>query len=172
MLRDIDADTVDFDPNYDESQREPLDPAVRFPNLLVNGSSGIAVGMATNIPPHNLREVDRRRQAYIDDPEIDLDGLMEHIKGPDFPGGGTIDPAGVRDAYASGRGSLQVRARAHIEPLKGGKEAIIVTELPFMVKKGGDCGSDHEDRRPRPRQEAHRGSPTCATSRTAPGCGS
>ena len=140
MLRDIDADTVDFGPNYDESTQEPLVLPSRFPNLLVNGTSGIAVGMATNIPPHNLREVAAAVAAYIDDPEIDLPGLMEHIKGPDFPGGGMMSMEGIRDAYASGRGSIRVRARAHVEPLKGGKEAIVVTELPFMVKKGGEGG--------------------------------
>ena len=140
LLRDIDADTVEFGPNYDESQREPLVLPARFPNLLVNGATGIAVGMATNIPPHNLRETIAATIAYIDDPEIDLAGLMEHVKGPDFPGGGVMSAEGIRDAYASGRGSLRVRARAHVEPLKGGKEAIIVTELPFMVKKGGDNG--------------------------------
>jgi DNA gyrase subunit A len=140
MLRDIDADTVDFGPNYDESTQEPLVLPSRFPNLLVNGTSGIAVGMATNIPPHNLREVAGAVAAYIDDPEIDLPGLMEHVKGPDFPGGGMMSMEGIRDAYASGRGSIRVRARAHVEPLKGGKEAIVVTELPFMVKKGGEGG--------------------------------
>ena len=140
LLRDIDADTVDFGPNYDESTQEPLVLPARFPNLLVNGTSGIAVGMATNIPPHNLREVAGAVAAYIDDPEIDLAGLMEHVKGPDFPGGGIMSREGIRDAYASGRGSIKVRARAHVEPLKGGKEAIVVTELPFTVKKGGDGG--------------------------------
>jgi DNA gyrase subunit A len=140
MLRDIDADTVNFGPNYDEKYQEPLVLPSRFPNLLVNGTSGIAVGMATNIPPHNLREVAGAVTAYIEDPGIDLDGLMQHIKGPDFPGGGLMSREGIRDAYASGRGSIKVRARAHVEPLKGGKEAIIVTELPFMVKKGGDGG--------------------------------
>jgi len=140
MLRDIDADTVEFGPNYDESQREPLILPARFPNLLVNGATGIAVGMATNIPPHNLREAMGATTAFIDDPEIDLAGLMGYVKGPDFPGGGVMSAEGIRDAYASGRGSLKVRARAHVEPLKGGKEAIIVTELPFMVKKGGDNG--------------------------------
>src|SRR5215210_6680260 len=140
LLRDIDADTVDFGPNYDESQREPLILPARLPNLLVNGASGIAVGMATNIPPHNLREVAGAINAYIDDPEISLEGLMEHVKGPDFPGGGILSAEGIRDAYRSGRGSVKVRARAHVEPLKGGKDAIIVTELPFMVKKGGDGG--------------------------------
>jgi DNA gyrase subunit A len=140
LLRDIDADTVEFGPNYDESTQEPLVLPARFPNLLVNGTSGIAVGMATNIPPHNLREVAAAVTAYIDDPRIDMAGLMEHVKGPDFPGGGIMSREGIRDAYASGRGSIRVRARAHVEPLKGGKEAIVVTELPFMVKKGGEGG--------------------------------
>src|SRR4051794_29531926 len=141
LLRDIDADTVDFGPNYDESTREPVLLPARFPNLLVNGATGIAVGMATNIPPHNLREVIAAVNAYIDDPEVDMKGLMKYVKGPDFPGGGTImGTQGIRDAYRSGRGSVRVRAKAHVEPLKGGKDAIIVTELPFMVKKGGEGG--------------------------------
>ncbi len=140
MLRDIDADTVDFGPNYDESTQEPLALPSRFPNLLVNGAAGIAVGMATNIPPHNLREVAGAVRAYIDNPEIDLAGLMEHVKGPDFPGGGIMSTEGIRDAYASGRGSVRVRGRVHSEPLKGGKDALIISELPFMVKKGGDGG--------------------------------
>jgi DNA gyrase subunit A len=140
MLRDIDADTVDFGPNYDESTQEPLVLPARFPNLLVNGTSGIAVGMATNIPPHNLREVSAAVMTYIDDPDVDLDGLMKHIKGPDFPGGGLMSREGIRLAYETGRGSIKVRARAHVEPLKGGKEAIIVTELPFTVKKLGENG--------------------------------
>jgi DNA gyrase subunit A len=141
LLRDIDADTVDFGPNYDESTREPVLLPARFPNLLVNGATGIAVGMATNIPPHNLREVIGAVNTYIDDPQIDLKGLMKHVKGPDFPGGGTImGTQGIRDAYSSGRGSIRIRAKAHVEPLKGGRDAIIVTELPFMVKKGGEGG--------------------------------
>jgi DNA gyrase subunit A len=140
MLRDIEADTVEWGPNYDESQQEPLVLPARFPNLLVNGSSGIAVGMATNIPPHNLRESIGAVKAYIANPEIDLSGLMEHVKGPDFPGGGIMSAEGIRDAYASGRASVRIRARAHVEPLKGGRDAIIVTELPFMVKKGGEGG--------------------------------
>ena len=141
MLRDIEAETVDFGPNYDEKAQEPLVLPARFPNLLVNGSAGIAVGMATNIPPHNLTEVAAAVNAYIENPDIDLAGLMEHVKGPDFPGGGLIMRGeGIRDAYASGRGSIKVRAKAHIEPIRGGKEAIIVSELPFMVKKGGDGG--------------------------------
>src|SRR5215217_5713262 len=141
MLRDLDADTVDFQPNYDGNENEPVVLPARFPNLLVNGSSGIAVGMATNIPPHNLRETIAATIAYIDDPDIDTPGLMKHIKGPDFPTGGVIlGLSGIRDAYETGRGRVRVRARAHIEPLSQGKEAIIVTELPYMVKKGGDSG--------------------------------
>ena len=141
MLRDIDADTVDFGPNYDERTQEPLLLPSRFPNLLVNGAAGIAVGMATNIPPHNLPEVAGAVNAFIDDPDIDLKGLMKHIKGPDFPGGGTIlGTEGVRDAYASGRGSVKVRAKAHVEPMKNGKDSIIITELPFQVRKGGEGG--------------------------------
>jgi DNA gyrase subunit A len=137
MLRDIDADTVDFGPNYDESRMEPLVLPSRFPNLLVNGSSGIAVGMATNIPPHNLRETIDAVTAYIEDPEIGTVGLMKHVKGPDFPTGGIIKGiSGIRDAYETGRGRVVVQARAHIEPLRQGKEAIIVTELPYQVTKG------------------------------------
>jgi DNA gyrase subunit A len=141
MLRDLDMDTVDFVANYDGKKQEPVVLPSRFPNLLVNGSSGIAVGMATNIPPHNLREVIDATVAYIDDPSIDVDGLMRHIKGPDFPTGGIIlGRAGIREAYETGRGRVRVQARAHVEPLTHGKEAIVVTELPFMVKKGGDGG--------------------------------
>lgn len=140
MLRDIDADTVEFGPNYDESQQEPIVLPARFPNLLVNGAAGIAVGMATNIPPHNLSEVAAAVRAYIENPEIDVQGLMAHVKGPDFPGGGIMSVEGIRDAYASGRGSVKIRGRVHSEPLKGGKDALIVSELPFMVKKGGDGG--------------------------------
>jgi DNA gyrase subunit A len=141
MLRDIDQDTVDFSPTYDGGRQEPVVLPARFPNLLVNGSSGIAVGMATNIPPHNLREVIAGTIAYIDDPEIDVEGLMKYIKGPDFPTAGTIlGREGIRDAYATGRGRVRVQAKAHIEPIGQGKEAIIVTELPYQVRKGGDGG--------------------------------
>jgi DNA gyrase subunit A len=141
MLRDIDQDTVDFIPTYDGNTREPVVLPARFPNLLVNGSSGIAVGMATNIPPHNLREVVAATIAYIDDPSIEIDGLMKHIKGPDFPTAGTIlGRDGIRDAYATGRGRVRVQGKAHIEPIGQGKEAIIVTELPYQVRKGGDGG--------------------------------
>src|SRR6201996_426457 len=141
MLRDIDADTVDFAPTYDGTRQEPLALPSRFPNLLVNGGSGIAVGMATNIPPHNLREVIKATIAYIDDPTIEVEGLMRYIKGPDFPTAGTIlGREGIRDAYATGRGRVRVQAKAHIEPIGQGKEAIIVTELPFQVRKGGEGG--------------------------------
>jgi DNA gyrase subunit A len=141
MLRDIDADTVDFRPNYDDSRQEPLVLPSRFPNLLVNGSAGIAVGMATNIPPHNLGETIDAVVAYIDDPDIDLAGVMRHMKGPDFPTGGTIVGwQGIKEGYESGRGRVIVRAKAHTEPLRHGKEAIIVTELPYQVTKGGDGG--------------------------------
>jgi DNA gyrase subunit A len=141
MLRDIDADTVDFVPNYDESRREPSVLPSRFPNLLVNGSAGIAVGMATNMPPHRLSEVVDAIMAMIDEPEIAVDELLKHVKGPDFPTGGIIvGRQGIREAYRSGRGRIVMRARAHIEELRGGKTAIVVTELPYGVKKGGDGG--------------------------------
>jgi DNA gyrase subunit A len=141
MLRDLDMDTVDFAPNYDGRQQEPLVLPARFPNLLVNGSSGIAVGMATNIPPHNLREVSDAVVAYIDDPSLQVEDLMKFVQGPDFPTGGAIlGRQGIREAYETGRGRVRVRALAHIEPLSHGKEAIIVTELPYMVKKGGPGG--------------------------------
>jgi DNA gyrase subunit A len=141
MLRDIDADTVDFVPNYDEKHREPSVLPSRFPNLLVNGSSGIAVGMATNIPPHNMSEVIDGILAMIDDPEINVEKLARHIKGPDFPTGGIIvGREGIREAYRSGRGRVVMRARAHVEELRGGRTAIIVSELPYGVKKGGDAG--------------------------------
>jgi DNA gyrase subunit A len=141
MLRDIDADTIDFVPNYDESRREPSVLPARFPNLLVNGSSGIAVGMATNIPPHHIGEVIDGVVALIDDPEIDVERLSKKVKGPDFPTGGVIvGRSGVRDAYRSGRGRIVVRGRAHVEELRGGKTAIIITELPYGVRKGGEGG--------------------------------
>jgi len=141
MLRDIDMDTVDFAPNYDESRREPSVLPSRFPNLLVNGSAGIAVGMATNMPPHKLGEVVDAVVQLIDKPEANADDLMKHVKGPDFPTGAiVVGRSGVRDAYRSGRGRIIMRARAHVEELRGGKNAIIVTELPYGVKKGGDSG--------------------------------
>src|SRR3954468_24567270 len=141
MLRDLDADTVDFQPTYDGDNNEPIVLPWRFPNLLVNGSSGIAGGMATNIPPHNLRETIAAVKAFIDDPDIDVPGLMRHIKGLHSQTVGmSLGLAGIGEALATGRGRIRGRARAHSEPLSQGKEAIIVTELPFMVKKGGDSG--------------------------------
>jgi DNA gyrase subunit A len=141
MLRDIDADTVDFVPNYDESRRQPDVLPSRFPNLLANGSAGIAVGMATNIPPHHLGETIDALVAMIDDPSIDVERLMKHIKGPDFPTAGIIlGREGIREAYRSGRGRIVMRARAHIEELRGGRTAIVVSELPYGVRKGGDEG--------------------------------
>ncbi len=141
MLRDLDEDTVDFAPNYDASILEPTVLPSRFPNLLVNGSTGIAVGMATNIPPHNLGETIDATVALIDDPEIEIDGLMQHIKGPDFPTGAAIlGRAEIRRAFETGRGRVRMQAICHVEPIGQGKEAIIVTELPYMVRKGGDDG--------------------------------
>jgi DNA gyrase subunit A len=141
MLRDIDADTVDFGPNYDESRREPLALPSRFPNLLLNGAAGIAVGMATNIPPHNLTETVDAIVAMIEKPDLDVAGLMRHVKGPDFPTGAVIvGRSGIRDAYRTGRGRVVMRARAHVEEQKNGKTAIIVTELPYGVRKQGEGG--------------------------------
>jgi DNA gyrase subunit A len=141
LLRDIEMDTVDFEPNYDESRQQPTVLPARFPNLLVNGSAGIAVGMATNIPPHRLGEVVDAVLAMIDEPTIDVERLANQIKGPDFPTGGIIvGRSGIRDAYRNGRGRIIVRGRAHIEELRGGKTAIVITELPYGVKKGGDAG--------------------------------
>ena len=136
MLRDIEKDTVNWDPNFDESRKEPRVLPSRFPNLLVNGSSGIAVGMATNIPPHNLTEVINACVAVMDDPEITAIDLMEHITGPDFPTGGIImGRSGIRAAYATGRGKLVVRARAEFETFGSDRTRIIVTELPYQVNK-------------------------------------
>ena len=141
LLRDIDQDTIDYEPNYDGTARQPSVLPARFPNLLVNGSSGIAVGMATNIAPHNLGEVVDAIVTLIDDPTADVDRLSRHLKGPDFPTGGIIlGREGIREAYRSGRGRIVMRARAHIEELRGGRSAVVVTELPYGVKKGGDDG--------------------------------
>src|SRR5436190_4126230 len=141
MLRDIDADTVDFVPNYDGRHREPTVLPARFPNLLVNGSAGIAVGMATNIPPHNLAETIDATVALIDNPEAGIDELMTHIKGPDFPTGATVmGLSGIREAYETGRGKVIMRAKVHTEDLRGGRTALIVTEVPYQVKRDGDDG--------------------------------
>ena len=133
LLRNINKNTVNFVPNFDESEREPEILPSRFPNILVNGTTGIAVGMATNIPPHNLKEVIDGCVAYIDNPEIDLDGLMQYIKGPDFPTGATIlGNSGIRRAYETGRGTITIRSKATIEE-KNGRHYIIVDEVPYGV---------------------------------------
>jgi DNA gyrase subunit A len=136
LMADIEKDTVDFQPNYDEKELEPTVMPTRFPNLLVNGSAGIAVGMATNIPPHNLSEVIDATIALIDDPAIDIDGLMQHIPGPDFPTAGIINGVGgIHLAYRTGRGRVRMRAKADIEVADNGREAIAVTEIPYQVNK-------------------------------------
>ena len=136
ILRDIEKETVDWDPNFDESRKEPRVLPCRFPNLLVNGSSGIAVGMATNIPPHNLREVVDAAICVLDNPEAELSDLMEHVKGPDFPTKGIImGRAGIREAYATGRGHIKVRARTELEEFGQNRTRIIVTEIPYQVNK-------------------------------------
>jgi DNA gyrase subunit A len=136
MLVDLDKDTVDFVPNYDESLREPSVLPSALPNLLINGSSGIAVGMATNMAPHNLTEIGEAIAAYIDDPEISIDALMRHVSGPDFPTGGIIfGRRGIREAYVNGRGKVIVRGKFLIETMKGGREQIVFTEIPYAVNK-------------------------------------
>jgi len=138
LLGDIDRDTVDFTPNYDASEREPQVLPARFPNLLVNGAGGIAVGMATNIPPHNLGEVLAACRAYMEDPAITSEGLMEHVKAPDFPTGGLIlGSAGTRSAYTTGRGSIMMRSRHHVEEGRGDRRSIVLTEIPYQVGKSG-----------------------------------
>ena len=165
LLDDIDKDTVDFQDNYDGSEREPTVLPARFPNLLVNGAGGIAVGMATNIPPHNLGEVIDACMALIDDPALSIDDLIEIIPGPDFPTGGIIlGRAGIRSAYHLGRGSIVMRGKVEIETLRKDREAIIITEIPYQVNKADD---GREDRRTGAR-EADRGHRRrCATSPTA-----
>nr|WP_268825707.1 DNA gyrase subunit A [Sphingomonas lutea] len=138
LLADIDKDTVNFQPNYDAQEREPQVLPARFPNLLVNGAGGIAVGMATNIPPHNLGEVLAACKAYMDDPAITIEGLMEHVKGPDFPTGGFIlGMAGIRSAYTTGRGSILMRSRYTVEEGRGDRRSIVLTAIPYQVGKSG-----------------------------------
>ena len=135
MLTDINKETVDFAPNYDDRLKEPTVLPSRFPNLLVNGSTGIAVGMATNIPPHNMGEVIDALQLLIDDPDCTLEQLMEYIKGPDFPTGGIVmGKSGIRAAYGTGRGKITLRSRTHFEEIQG-RNCIIVDEIPYMIKK-------------------------------------
>ena len=136
LLENIEKNTVDFAPNFDEKRKEPLVLPTRIPTLLINGSSGIAVGMATNIPPHNLSEVLDGVIAQIDDPEITVEELMEYIKGPDFPTKGSImGKSGIRSAYQTGKGKIIIRAKTEIEEHKDGTSSIIVTELPYQVNK-------------------------------------
>jgi DNA gyrase subunit A len=135
LLKDIDKDTVDWKPNYDDNREEPQVLPARIPNLLINGSAGIAVGMATNIPPHNLSEVVDGIKMLIDNPEITIDELMSYIPGPDFPTGGIMGTNGIRKAYTTGRGSIKIRSRYEIEERKNGKNAIIITEIPYQVNK-------------------------------------
>jgi DNA gyrase subunit A len=136
LLADIDKDTVDLVPNYDENEQEPVVLPTRIPNLLVNGSSGIAVGMATNIPPHNLSEVVDALVLLVDDPSTPIERLMKVVTGPDFPTAGYIyGTSGIREAYTTGRGSITLRAKAHAEKMRGGREAIIISELPYQVNK-------------------------------------
>jgi DNA gyrase subunit A len=138
LLGDVDKDTVDFTPNYDATRSEPQVLPARFPNILVNGAGGIAVGMATNIPPHNLGEVLAACRAFIDDPAITIEGLMEHVKGPDFPTGGFIlGLAGIRGAYTTGRGSIMLRSRHHVVEGRGDRRSIVLTEIPYQVGKNG-----------------------------------
>ncbi|MEP7315435.1 MAG: DNA topoisomerase (ATP-hydrolyzing), partial [Sphingomicrobium sp.] len=138
LLGDIDKDTVNFTPNYDASESEPQVLPARFPNLLVNGAGGIAVGMATNIPPHNLGEVLAACHAYIEDPAITVEGLMEHVKGPDFPTAPLIlGTSGIRSAYTTGRGSIMMRSRAHVEEGRNDRKSIVLTAIPYQVGKNG-----------------------------------
>ena len=138
LLEDIDKDTVDFTPNYDATEREPQVLPARFPNILVNGAGGIAVGMATNIPPHNLGEVLAACRAFMDDPAISSEGLMEHVKGPDFPTGALIlGLSGIRSAYTTGRGSILMRSRHVVEEGRGDRRSIVLTEIPYQVGKNG-----------------------------------
>ena len=173
LLRDIDANTVDFEPNYDESRRQPSVLPSRFPNLLVNGSTGIAVGMATNMPPHHLGETIDAVVAMIDNPDIDVEGLMKHVKGPDFPTGAYIvGRCGIRDAYRTGRGRVVMRARAHIEELRGGKSAIVDHRAAVRRQEGRRHRRDRQDRRPRPATRCSPRSPISPTTPTAPACAS
>ncbi len=136
LLDDLENDTVDFQPNYDGREKEPVVLPAKFPNLLVNGAGGIAVGMATNIPPHNLGEVCDACIAYLEDPAIEIDALIEIVPGPDFPTGGLIlGRQGIRSAYHKGRGSVVMRGRVHVEEVRKDREALVITEIPYQVNK-------------------------------------
>jgi DNA gyrase subunit A len=169
LLDDLDKDTVDFQPNYDGSREEPQVLPARFPNLLVNGAGGIAVGMATNIPPHNLGEVIRACLAYIENPAISVDELIEIVPAPDFPTGPLIlGQTGARNAYREGRGSIVMRARHEIEEGRGDRRSIVLTSIPYQVGK-----TAWSKRLPRPRRTSgSRAFPTFATNRAARACAS
>ncbi len=182
LLDDLENETVDFQPNYDDKSKEPTVLPARWPNLLVNGAGGIAVGMATNIPTHNLSEVIDACVAYLENPEITIDQLIEHVPGPDFPTGGIImGRNGIREAYHTGRGSIIMRGRTHIEDMRD-REAIIVTEVPYQANKSRmiarmaevvkekliDGISDHPRReQPRGRTRGHRAEARCDVGRRA-----
>src|SRR3546814_20726434 len=156
LMADIDKETVDFQPNYDEKELEPTVMPTRFPNLLVNGSAGIAVGMATNIPPHNLSEVVDALIALIDDPQIDIDGLMEHIPGPDFPTAGIINGVGgIHVAYRTGRGRVRMRARAAVAVADKGRASILLTQLPSQVNKARRIAQLHHMVHDKKQQGSH-----------------
>lgn len=167
LMRDIDKDTIDFKDNYDGSEREPVVLPAEVPNLLVNGAGGIAVGMATNIPPHNLGEVIDACIAQIDNPEITIDELIEHIPAPDFPTGGImLGRQGARSAYHLGRGSVVVRGRTEIEEVRKDRHAIVITEIPYQVNKASMVEKIAE----LVREKRIEGISTCATSPTATAC--
>ena len=169
MLADIDKDTVDFAPNYDDNETEPVVLPTRIPNLLVNGSAGIAVGMATNIPPHNLTEVVNGLVALIERPDTTIEQLAKIITGPDFPTAGYIyGVGGIREAYTTGRGTITLRAKAHAEKLRGGREAIIITELPYQVNKASLIEKISE-LQPREEDRGHLGDPRRVQPRGHPG---
>ena len=162
MLGDIDKDTVDFQANYDNSETEPSVLPAKFPNLLVNGAGGIAVGMATNIPPHNLGEVIDACVALIDNPALGIEDFINIIPGPDFPTGGIIlGRQGIRSAYHLGRGSIVMRGKVRIDTIRKDREAIIITEIPYQVNKATMVDAH---RRTAPRKESSRALPTCATN--------
>ena len=170
LLEDLDKDTVDFQPNYDEKELEPSVLPARFPNLLVNGAGGIAVGMATNIPPHNLGETIDAALALMDKPDMTVDELMEIIPGPDFPTGGSIlGRAGIRSAYATGRGSIIMRAKVACRDAAQGPRGDDRHRDPLSGQQGD---ADREDRRTRARKDASRASRICATNPIATACAS
>ena len=165
LMQDMDKDTVDFVPNYDERLTEPTVFPAAFPNLLVNGGTGIAVGMATNMPPHNLGEVVDGICAQIDKPDITIPELMKFIKGPDFPTGGLLcGVEGIKNYFTTGKGSVKLRGRIGVEEMKGNREQLVITEIPFNVNR---AGAGRTDRRSSSTKRSSRKFPRCATSRTS-----